>query len=141
MAERDFDAARKKKKGHKFTLAGREFRTHPSMSLTFLRGDETDEAALPLTRTLNFIRAMLVKEDRKKWDAMLSDSEVYIEADDILDVSNWIIEVISGRPTKAPVSSGNGDGGTSSPSKARSSATAASGSKTSRQKKPSPSAT
>lgn len=140
MAERDFDAERKKRKGHQFTLGGQTFHTYAGLSLTFFQ-KEDDPDVHPLKATLDFIRSLLIHEDRERWDAMVSDPTVYIEADDLVDLSKWLLEVASGRPTKRRSSSGNGASPMKSLSKAPSSATPASGSKNSTSKKPSPSAT
>lgn len=123
MAERDFDAERKKTKkdGHKFTVGGETFRTYPGMSVTFWAAQEKakGKSDIPLERTIRFLRSLIVKEDRVRFDKLIYSDDVYIEADELVDISNWLIEVISGRPTKSPASSGNGAGRISSGSKAK----------------------
>lgn len=142
MAKKNFDEERKKRKGHEFTLGGRTFKTNPGRSLTFLQSEAMEEDTPAYVTTLNFIRDFIVKEDRDQWDVMLQDSTTYLDVDDIINLSRWLMEVTSGdRPTEPPASSGNGDGPTESRSKERSSVTAVSGSKTSTRKKPSPSST
>lgn len=128
MAEKEFGTG--KKKGHTFTLAGEKFRTYPGMSVTFVVADTAggaDEELPPLQATIAFIRSLIVKEDRERFDHLIASPDVYIDVQDLLDLSNWLVEVISGRPTKSPGSSGNGAGRTSTGSKAKPSARASSG--------------
>jgi hypothetical protein len=116
-----------KKKGHMFTLAGEQFHTYPGMSITLVRDDEEDETLDPLASTIKFIRDLVVVEDRERFDHLITSPDVYIDVQDLLQLSNWLVEVISGRPTKSPGSSGNGAGRTSTGSKAKPSARASSG--------------
>lgn len=142
MAERNFDTG--SKKGHKFTLAGRDFRVHAGMPLSFLMDIDEDNKVTgkeALEKTLSFIRSMLLDESRIEWDKMLADSSVFVDSDTLTELFKWLIEVASGRPTKRPPSSGNGAGRTLSPSKGPSSGTPARALKNSAAKKPSPSAT
>lgn len=89
MAEKNFDEE-PRPEGHTFTLGGRSFRTYPSLSLTVAR-TPFDENETPIETTLNFIRTLVVKEDRQKWEEMLQDPEVYLEAENLLQVSDWLI--------------------------------------------------
>lgn len=120
MAERDFDKERKKKPGHTFKLGGETFHTYPGLSVTFIRREEGTDV-LPLDQTLAFIRSLIVEKERATFDNLIKSPDIYIEGDDLLAVSNWLVEVISGRPTKRPVSSGNGAKATGTGSKAKSS--------------------
>lgn len=124
MAERDFDAERKKREGHTFKLGGETFHTYPGMSYTFInRSDkemeEKAESDGRLTAVVGWIRNLIVVEEREKFDAVLTNPEIYIEAQDVLDLSSWLLEAISGRPTKRPASSGNGAGRPGTGSKAK----------------------
>lgn len=123
MAERDFDKERKKKPGHTFKLGGETFHTYPGMSVTFIRKESTEDTT-PLDGTLSFIRSLILPKDRDKFDTLINSEDIYIEADDLLELSNWLVEVISGRPTKRPASSGNGAAKTGTGSKAKPSAAA-----------------
>lgn len=121
--EKNFDTGKKKKEFHKFTLAGQSFRVYPSMSITYLLNDETevDETKM-FDRTLKFIRAMIVQADRAAFDALIHSEDVFIEASTLLEISSWIVAVLSGSPTKPPRSSGNGRGATATTSKVKLSA-------------------
>jgi hypothetical protein len=122
MAEKEFNAG-SKKKGHTFILGDETFHTYPGMSYTFFWGtdEEESETARPLQATIKFIRSLVVKEERERFDHLLETPDVYIDVQDILDLSRWLVEVISGRPTKSRGSSGNGAARTSTGSKGKSS--------------------
>lgn len=117
MAEKEFGG--KHKPAHSFTLNGHKFRVHAGYSITFLRAEE-DKKKAPLDTTIDFIRGLIVKEDRPAFDRLLTDPEEHIEGMDLVDIANWLVEVMSGRPTQSPASSGNGAGRTGTQSKAKS---------------------
>ena len=141
MAERNFDTDRKKavREGHSFTLGGREFRTLPDLPVSWLlRPKDDDPEVSPLERNINFLRMLIVPEQREAFDGLLADDDVFLEASDLLDVSKWLIGVISSnRPTSASGSSGNGAGRTGKLSRVKRSSVAPA-SKTSAGKRPSP---
>lgn len=130
MAERDFDKERKKKPGHTFKLGGETFHTYPGLSVTLLKHFQTRKEGEELSgqealdETLDFIRTLIVKGDREKFNTLIDSEDIYIDGDDLLELSNWLVEVISGRPTKRPASSGNGAAKTGTGSKAKPSARA-----------------
>lgn len=95
MAERDFDAERQQKEGHRFTLAGHTFHTYPGLSVTYILADDANEATLPLERTINFIRSLIIEEDRPKFDEIIHSPQVYIDTDDLLELSKWLVEIIA----------------------------------------------
>lgn len=132
MADRNFDATRERK-GHTFTLGGKKFRTYPGMSIPYIKRrnarKESDQLD-PLDDAIEFVRELIVKEDRPKFDEMVEAEDVYFDAKDLIDLQNWLLEVISGRPTKRPVSSGGGSKANGTGSKAKSSSRAVKTSKT-----------
>lgn len=98
MAERDFDAERKKRAGHKFKLGGKSFRTYPGIPITTVRKPpEAVEGADSIDRITAFIRQMVVKEDRASWDKLMKDPDVYLDAEDLLDISRWLSGLIRDR--------------------------------------------
>lgn len=98
MAERDFDAERKKRPGHKFTLGGKTFRTYPGVPITTVRKPpEQVDGQDSVDLVTGFIRQMLVKTDQAAWDKMLNDPDIYIDAEDLLDVSKWLSDLIKER--------------------------------------------
>lgn len=129
MAERDFDAERTERDTHSFTIGGETFHTYTAMSVTFWKAQQKREGdeQIPLERTIRFLRSMILREERERFDAMLESEETYIAANELLEVSNWLIEVISGTPTKSPASSGSGGGRISSGSKVKPSRAAGAG--------------
>jgi hypothetical protein len=125
MATKSFGGT---KKGHTFTLVGETFHTYPGMSVTFVNTeDEEEEQLKPLQSIIKFIRSLIVKDERERFDRLLNDPDVYIDVDDLLEIARWLVEVTSGRPTKSPSSSGNGAGRTSSGSKVKPSKRVSSG--------------
>jgi hypothetical protein len=98
MAERDFDAERKKRPGHKFKLGGKTFRTYPGVPIATVRKPpEQLEGESSVDQVTAFIRQMIVKEDRPSWDKLMTDPEAYIDAEDLLDISKWLSDLIRER--------------------------------------------
>lgn len=109
MAERNFDAERSApSEGHAFTLAGHTYHT---------RGQAPPSAFLDkasgLEAAVSFIKAVLVPSDVETFEALMASDECPASAHEINDIAIWLIEVTSGRPTPAPVSSGSGGATTS----------------------------
>lgn len=123
MADRNFDTERTKngRPGHSFTLGGREFRTLPELPVSYLlRPTSADDETSALEHVIAYVRLLIVPEQREAFDQMLVDEDVFVEANDIIEVSRWLTGVISSsRPTNASGSSGNGAGRTARSSKAK----------------------
>lgn len=115
---KDFDAEYDygKQKGHTFKLGGQVFHTKSVAPPAAWLQEETG-----LDAAINFLRILLVPEDREVFLAMLKDIDANITPYQIDQVASWLIGETSGRPTESPASSGNGAGRTSSGSKAPSS--------------------
>lgn len=123
MATRNFDEEfdYSSKEGHTFVLGGYTFHTvqvaPPAAFLSLNMGAGFEVAA-------NFIRCILIEEDKPTFEELLTSTTnvVPVSAFQIDQIASWLIGEMSGRPTEAPDSSGNGVGRTSSTSKGKLSA-------------------
>lgn len=114
MAERDFDEefALDQREGHTFVLGGQKFHT---IAVTTPESYTALYENRGFVGTLQFLRKMLVPEDIEAFDKLVADEnrDVLISAYQVDQVANWLIEVATGRPTKAPGSSTPGRAATS----------------------------
>lgn len=120
MAEKDFDAEFDygEREGHTFVLGGEKFHTVGIAPLAAFLSDSRG-----LDAALEFIRKVLIKEDRQAFDLLIHSENppVPISAFQVDSIAQWLITVTSGRPTQAPSSSGTGRAKTSAKSKGNSS--------------------
>lgn len=132
MAERNFDDGRKRPEGHVFTIEGRTFKTLPTSPVWRIlqrkkRDQEGDSQRTIFDDYLDFLRGVIVPEQREAFDSFLEDPDIYVVATDIRDIAEWLLEEMTGsdRPTNGSASSGNGAGPTGKLSRAKRSSRAA----------------
>lgn len=111
MAERDFDEeyGLDQLEGHTFVLGGQKFHTLPVSTPEAWLALRTEQG---LGGVIAYLRKMLIPEDVEAFDEMLADENraVLVSAVQIDAVASWLFEMGTGRPTKAPKSSGTGRG-------------------------------
>lgn len=78
-----------------------------------------------VTLILPIFRMILPRSDFTRFQALIEDPEVSIEAQTLMDILMWLIQEITGRPTSPSGSSANGPSTTSPSSTADASAPAA----------------
>lgn len=127
MAEHNFDEGKDRalEEGHSFVLGGVTFRTKASMPPKVI----AEEFKPGFAGVVDFLVKMVVPEDRAAFEHMINADTANITPDDCIDVSNWLLEVISERPTVAPGSPSAGRKTTSRTSTATDSEEATAGAK------------
>lgn len=104
MAEKDFDEAfawYDDLEGHTFVLGGEKFHTVPVSTPESWLAMRSEQG---LDGTIAYLRKMLVPEDVERFTALIDNEnrDVLISAHQVDQVALWLLEVASGRPTKAP---------------------------------------
>jgi hypothetical protein len=127
MPYRDFDAARREAdRGTDppaFTLGGDEFVCIPkvplALSFELMEAPEPGTSADAVQALTKFLRRVLVDEDNvQRFDKILARVDDAVTPDDIVEVTNWLGELYTGRPFEKPADSGPSsptNGSTSSP--------------------------
>jgi len=90
----------------KFMLHGEEFNCRPELQGKVLldlvarsSGDDPAEAAKIISE---FFKNVLLEESFARFDALLVDPEKIVSVDTLGDISAWLVEVYSSRPTQGP---------------------------------------
>lgn len=104
------------KEGVSFKLGGHVFTTKPVLHPYILLKRDGNEGGLETA--IRIIRSSLTSEDEQIFSQLIDDPEVLISANQVDQIAAWIMEEISGRPTKQPRSSGAGEKQTGRTSKA-----------------------
>jgi hypothetical protein len=111
--------------GEKFT---RRATLRPDSVLKYaalLAGELSPEESLKRSDEGNL--TLIEAEGHERWRAIREREEDAIDNETINGVLNWLIAEAVGRPTEAPVSSGNGRDKSGTPSKGKSSSAVAAG--------------
>lgn len=69
---------------------------------------------------IKFIQGVLVPEDVPRFQVLIRDKDVQVEAQDIAEITDWLFEEYIDRPTKRPGPSSSGPSSTSTSSEASS---------------------
>jgi hypothetical protein len=70
--------------------------------------DEEDSASM--ARTMNgFFEAVLLPESRERFDALLNHPEKVVDIETLGEITAWLMEQYSERPTKRPELSSSGE--------------------------------
>lgn len=115
MAQKNFDEGKTRTpvaelEPHVFMLGGESFRTKTMFPPAWYIEDHSQPGAASV---ISFINRMLLPEDRDRFKSLLENDTVEIELEDLLDVSNWLVETIADRPTNGSTSSEDGPENTS----------------------------
>lgn len=126
MVVRDFDAMLAERAGvaHTFRVGGQEFRLRHKLAhrkwlklLAAMRADDTDEQKA----TADFFAAVVVKADRQRFLDLLDkedddeDDEAVIDFSQLDALTDWIMEIITGKLQKSSGSSSPGANKTGAP--------------------------
>lgn len=118
MPHQDFELAARKAKSEPITFGfmGEVFTcvSEPSLgdSLDVIRAPEVDATSEPsvamgVSIMAEFVRKMLVDDDKPRWDAVLYKVP-RTEGMMVVNIGTWIIEQLSGFPTSPPAGSFSG---------------------------------
>jgi hypothetical protein len=95
-----------------FKIHGEEFHCRPAMQGKVLLGivansNESDGAAVAKTIT-DFFKATLLPDSYEKFNALLEDPEKIVSVDTLGEITAWLVEEYSSRPTQQPEPSSSG---------------------------------
>lgn len=90
----------------KFMLHGEEFNCRPALQGKVLLdlvarsgGDDPADAAKIITE---FFKNVLVQESFERFDKLLTDQDKIVSVDTLGEISAWLVEVYTARPTQGP---------------------------------------
>lgn len=132
---KDFDTPRKERQNSRsveertFQIGGETFvvtvGVHPDVLASYDDLNESDTATRTVEVVDEFIINMLEGNDAaERWHAIRANRADPIELDDLLDLSKWLLETATGRPTGQPGDSSPGPASTETASTADSSSPA-----------------
>lgn len=95
-----------------FKLHGEEFHCWPDLQgqvLLQLAAGSADETGLATVQTINeFFDAALKPDSLKKFRELMKDPERIVSVDTLAEITSWLVEQYSERPTKEPSGSLSG---------------------------------
>lgn len=95
-----------------FKLHGEEFTCVPSLQgkalLGIVSGASAEDGAAAAKSIIDFFEVCLVAESYERFDNLLSDPEKIVSVDTLGDITAWLVEQYSSRPTKGPEPSQSG---------------------------------
>lgn len=127
MSHRDFDAARSERLREKgespvtFVLGGQRFHAvvEPALGDALALADAPEPGqnhAAALRAILAFIRALVVPEDRARWDRMIrrqrtrrwSRGRPVVSSEEVFELGAWLAMQFTARPTRPPAGPSGG---------------------------------
>ena len=95
-----------------FKLHGEEFNCIPSLQgkalLGIVSGASAEDGAAAAQAVVDFFKVCLLEESYERFDKLLSDPERIVSVETLGDITAWLVEQYSARPTKQPEPSANG---------------------------------
>lgn len=89
-----------------FKLHGQEFQCHPNLqgrALLELAANSSDDDGAAAARTINdFFATALKPESYTRFDALLNDPTTIVTVETLGDITAWLVEEYSARPTQEP---------------------------------------
>lgn len=89
-----------------FKLHGETFECWPGLQgrvLLNLAANSSEEDGAAAARTMNeFFNSALKPESLERFNALLTDPEKIVNIETLGDITAWLVEEYSGRPTKEP---------------------------------------
>jgi hypothetical protein len=89
-----------------FAIHGETFECHPALQGKVLldlvarsSGDDASEAAKTISM---FFENVLSEESYKRFDTLLSHPDKIVTVEDLGEISAWLVEVYTDRPTQGP---------------------------------------
>lgn len=90
----------------KFMLHGEEFNCRPELQgkvlLDLVARSGSEDPADAAKIIDEFFKNVLVEESYKRFDALLIDPDRIVSVDTLGQISAWLVEVYSARPTQGP---------------------------------------
>lgn len=125
MVTRDFDAMLAERAGVRptFRVGGQTFTAKskvPFRKFSRLMASFTDDAMTEEQATENFFNLVLIREDRERFFALLdadgdedgTDDDGVITSEQMNDITEWLMELYTGKQRESSTSSTNGSGTT-----------------------------
>lgn len=96
-----------------FRLYDEDFECYPRIQGRVLLGlvagsDENNSASMAQTMT-DFFDAVIVPESKERFDALLAHPEKVVDVETLGEITAWLMEQYSERPTKRPEPSSSGE--------------------------------
>lgn len=96
-----------------FRLYGEDFECYPNVQgkvLLDLVANSDDQDGAGMAKTMNlFFEAVVKPESKKRLDDLLMDPERVVGVDTLGEITAWLMEQYSARPTQQPEPSSNGE--------------------------------
>lgn len=103
-----------------FSLAGQDFTARPKLPgwllLKFVARTTSDKRGADAGALFDFFRDVLQPESLERFETLVTGDEYDVEMETLGDISSWLIQEYTERPTQPPSSSMNGAGTTSTSS-------------------------
>lgn len=96
-----------------FKLYDQEFHCYPAIQgkvlLDLVAGTDGDDSGLAAAKSITvFFNTVLKPESRDAFNALLEDPEKIVTVETLGDITAWLVEEYSGRPTQQPEPSQSG---------------------------------
>ena len=96
-----------------FKLYDEEFECYPRVQgkvLLDLVANSNDDDGVGMAKTMSgFFDAVVKPESKKRLDALLSNPDKVVDVETLGEITGWLMEQYSERPTKRPEPSSNGE--------------------------------
>lgn len=96
-----------------FALHGETFSCRPNIQgkflLSLVAGTEEDNPAAAAETVNNFFRHVIVPDDYPRFEALLDDPDRIVSVETLGEITGWLVEQYSSRPTTPPDHSQPGD--------------------------------
>jgi hypothetical protein len=95
-----------------FKLHGEEFQCYPAIQgktlLDIVANAEANEGAGAAKVITEFFKACMPEESYLRFDTLLSNPDKIVTVDTMAEITAWLVEEYSSRPTQQPEPSSNG---------------------------------
>ena len=89
-----------------FSLHGQEFECHPNIQgkvlLSIVANSDEDDPKSVATTMTDFFEKALLPESYERFSALLEDPDTIVPVDTLGEITGWLVEQYSARPTEEP---------------------------------------
>ena len=101
---KSFGGHKKKAVPLSFDIEGEEFECYPRLTgvalIEFAEAATSDDTSRSTGATLEFFKDVMTEEEHERFYAFVSDPKREVEAEELAEIVEWLVEEYTSRPTK-----------------------------------------